>query len=244
MVNLYLSPAEFFRSLPTNNRVAAAMVVLLIAHLLYASAVTSIGVIDYEAGKASQTSINRYAFEHGDMDPGALALKLDALEEYATFTILVQRVGLFLGGPLRLLLAIAVSAGVLFAMVALSGSKPDWSILVGIATFSAFVELPRMVVRLFLISQIQATRVETSAAAFVASDPAGLIEYLLLRRLDPFEWWYWTLIGLGVWKTQQLSQRAACTAAAALAGLAALVNCLTEAVQLVEINNVMAPFWH
>ena len=84
--------------------------------------------------------------------------------------------------------------------------------------------MAELLLRLFLISQLQVGRVETSAAAFVSAPHVSLGLYLLLRRLDPFDVWYWALVGLGVWKTGQLSPRAALLTVVVLALLVAVLQ--------------------
>src|SRR5262249_17009180 len=117
-------------------------------------------------------------------------------------------------------------ASLFFVIVALGGgAKPDFRLLAAVAVFAAYVEVPRLLVRLVLISQLQALRVETSAAAFFDLH-AGLVPYLLLRRLDPCDFWYWGLVFLGVWKTGQISCR---TAFLAVVVLALLAGALTAA---------------
>src|SRR5262249_36260404 len=146
----------------------------------------------------------------GDENSAERARIVETLEKAAVFNKLFARIVLFVGAPLRLLLGVGVVASLLFLAVALWGSAhADFRQLGAIAVFASFVELPRLLVRLFLIVRLQALRVETSAAAFLPSTRAGLGAFLLLRRLDPFEAWYWVLVGLGLWKTGQMSGRRA-----------------------------------
>src|SRR5207247_980626 len=106
--------------------------------------------------------------------------------------------------------------------------------LAGVAVFAAFVDVPKMLVRILLISQLQVSRVETSAAAFAAGPDVSLALYILLRRLDPFDIWYWFLIGLGLWKTGQLSGRASVVMACVLAVLAAVVQSAADFQELAK----------
>src|SRR5262249_39877736 len=146
-----------------------------------------------------------------------------ALEKGGVFARLVARVLLVVGGPVQLLVHVAVLSSVLFVVIALvGGSKPDFRLLAGVVLFAASVEVPRLLLRLLLISQLQVSRVEPSAAALVAAPQVNLAVYLLLRRLDPFEMWFWGLLGLGLWQTGQLRLRGAVVLVVVLALLAAL----------------------
>jgi hypothetical protein len=141
------------------------------------------------------------------------------------------------GTPLRLFVGVLVVTSLLFVAVAFhQAAKPDWALLAGIVTFATFVELPRLLVRLLLIATLHVSRVETSAAAFVSAPEVGLGWYLLLRRLDPFDLWYWTLIGYGTWKTGQLNRRWAVLFVLGLALFAAINTCVAEVPDLAEIN--------
>jgi hypothetical protein len=89
-----------------------------------------------------------------------------------------------------------------------------------------------------LVASIHATRVETSLAALLSGPRAGLTAFLLFRRLDPFEVWFWVLIGLGLWKTGQMSGRRALLVTLALALLATLVQGCLDVGNLAEYQAV------
>jgi hypothetical protein len=226
LVNLYLRPGTLFAGLPVRNRSAAALLLLMALQALYAAGVVSTGVLDYEIDADTQKVMSRYADQpHSDESAEDVNRVLDALAKGGTFTKLLTRVLLIAGGPVQAAAAAGLLASVLFVVVALRGTaKPDFHLLAAVAIFAAYALVPRLLVRLFLVSQLQVSRVETSAAAFVAPPYVSLGLYLLLRRLDPFDAWYWALVGLGVWKTGQLSGRAAVVTVVVLAVLAALLQ--------------------
>ena len=236
---VYARPSELFGELPLQNRAASAMLVLIVLHMLYGAAVISTGVVDYEVDSASQKDINRFVREReGDSKAQQLTVEIDALEKGAVFSRLLRRVQLVVSGPVRLIAGLAVLSGVLFVTVAMKGGKPNFPVLAGVVVFAGFVEPARLLVRLLLISQLQTSRIETSAAAFVDSPEVGLVGFLLLRRLDPFELWYWFLIGLGIWRTEQLSRRAAIVAAVVLGVLAAALSCGAEVADFADMRGV------
>jgi hypothetical protein len=241
--NLFLAPGRLFADLPRWNRSGSALLVLMLLHVAYACALISTGVPDYEIGLAAQKAINRVP-EPSPADDNAddINRKVTALEKGVTFNKLLTRILMIVGGPVSVLLRAAVVASLLFVIVALSGgAKPDFQLLAAIAVFAAYVEVPRMLVRLVLIAQLHALRVETSAAAFLDLH-AGLLPYLVLRRLDPFVFWYWGLICLGVWKTGQLSGRSALITVAVLALLAAVVTAATvDLGDLADLEKLLEP---
>jgi hypothetical protein len=209
LVRLYTSPTALFADLARWNRSAAALLLLMLLHAVFAVGLVSTRVQDFEIDTATQKAINQYANQpHSDESAEDVNRALTALEKGAVFYKLVARVLLVMGGPVRVAAVAGLLASVLFVVVALRGAaKPDFHLLAAVAVFAAYAEVPRLAVRLFLVSQLQVTRVETSLAAFVSAPHVSLPLYLLLRRLDPFDLWYWVLVGLGVWKTGQLSGR-------------------------------------
>jgi hypothetical protein len=225
LVRLYTSPAALFADLARWNRSAPALLLLMVLHALFAVGVVSTRVPDFEIDTATQKAINQYANQpHTDESADTVDRALVALEKGAVFYKLLARVLLVAGGPVRVAVVAGLLASVLFLVVALRGAvKPDFHVLAAVAVFAAYAEVPRLLMRLFLVSQLQTTRVETSLAAFVSAPHVSLPLYLLLRRLDPFDVWYWALVGLGVWKTGQLSARASLVTVVVLALASAAV---------------------
>jgi hypothetical protein len=234
----FFAPAALFDRLPAHNRAGAALLVLLVAHVLYAAGVISTGVPDYETGARAEREIARQTARLGGDDPADDPQHVaETLEKGAAFTKLLTRVLLLVAGPVRVLCDVGVLAGILFVVVALSGvTKPDFSLLAGVAVFAGFAELPQLLLRLLLVAGVHASRVETSLAAFADPRSVGLAGFLLLRRLDPFDAWYWALVALGLCRTGQLRVRSAVTVVIALALLTALLRCMMEVGDLADVK--------
>jgi hypothetical protein len=239
ILSLYLRPTCLFRELPRTNRVAGALLLLMAVHALYGLGLISTGVVDYEIDVTTQKEISGVR-QHppGKEDAEKFTTALDTVEKGAIFQKQLTRVLLLAGGPLSLCLSVCVLSGCLFLVVALRGGKPNYQVLLGVTTFSAYVEVPRLLMRLLLIGQLHVSRVETSAAAFVSRPEVGLFPYLLLRRLDPFEVWYYLLIGLGVYHAGQLRARSAAVAVGVLAFLAAILHMIGDLQNLAEMTFV------
>src|SRR5262249_37758529 len=162
------------------NRSASALLVLMILHAVFAGAVLSTGVPDYQIDADTQKAINRVP-EPNPVDDNAdeIARKITALEKGAVFNKLLTRVVMVAGRPVWVLFSVAVVASLLFVVVAMGGGgKPDFRLLAAVAVFAAYVEVPRMLLRLALIAQLQALRVETSAAALFDLR-TGLVPFLV-----------------------------------------------------------------
>lgn|SRR5262245_1138195 len=226
---VFFSPGALFHELPVRNRAGAALALLMALQVLYALAVLSTGVSDYEIDLGTQKAISRELRQNqGEETTQKLATALDLIEKNGTFNKLFARLVLLLGGPVRLGIGVSALAGALFCVVALRGNKPNYQTLLGITVFAAFVEVPRLLLQLALITQLQVSRVETSAAAFAGQTDIGLPAYLLLRRLDPFELWYYVLVAVGLVRSGQLRPRDAVVAVAGLAVVTAVVQVMAD----------------
>jgi hypothetical protein len=236
---LFVRPSNLFRELPRTNRVAGALLLLMGLHALYGFGLISTGVLDYEIDVNTQTEISRIR-QHPPAKESAekFTTALDAVEKGAIFKKQFTRVVVLAGGPLQACLDASVLAACLFLVVALRGGKPNYQVLLGVTTFAAFVEVPRLLMRLLLTAQLHVSRVETSAAAFVSRPNVGLGPYLLLRRLDPFEVWYYLLVGFGVVYAGQLKPRAAAVAVCVLALLATPLHMSRDLQELAEMTSV------
>lgn len=223
LVNLFVRPTVLFDELARWNRSAAALVLLMALQALYGLAVVSTGVLDYEIQADTLKAAGQYANQpHTDESADDVNRAVEAIEKGGRFSQMLTRVLLVGGRPVWSAATAGLLASVLFVVVALRGTgKPDFQMLAAVAVFAAFVEVPRLLVRVFLVSQLQVSRVETSLAAFAWAPHVSLPVYVLLRRLDPFEVWYWALVGLGVWRTGQVGRRAAVVTVVVLALLAA-----------------------
>jgi hypothetical protein len=235
---VFTRPADLFNELPVCNRAAPALLVLLLVQLAFAGLIISTGVKDYEIETHTQKEITkvRQYFKGEEGAEEKLTSSIDSLEKNAVFTKLMTRVGLLLGGPLRQCVNIGLLAGILFIVVALRGGKPNYQLLLGIAVFAAYVEVPRMLMQVVLISQLQTSRVETSLAAFFMRPNVSFPLYLFLRRFDPFFIWYYVLVGLGLTRTGQLNRRTTIVVVLFLAFLAAVAASASDVMELAEFG--------
>jgi hypothetical protein len=226
LLRLFVRPGAVFGRLPESNRAGGALLVLVVAQLLCAGFLIFTGVPDYEIAVQSQQEIARIDEQlKGDENSEERTRTIDALEKAAVFNKLSVRVRLLLGWPLRLLLGVAVVASSLFLATTFWGAgKADFRLLWGVTVFASCVELPRLLLVAVLVARLQVQRVETSLAVFLANPRAQPLAFLLMRRLDPFELWFWALVGLGLWKTGQMSRGRAVVVTVALALLATLTQ--------------------
>ena len=81
VIDIYLRPSAVFRGLTRRNRCGGALSILMVVHLLYAFAVLSTGVLDYEIDLATQNAIARLRRQQiGNEESARLEAELDPPE--------------------------------------------------------------------------------------------------------------------------------------------------------------------
>jgi hypothetical protein len=229
--HVYTRPSAVFAPGRERSRAAGALLLLVFLQVLAASAVLSTGVPDYEIDRQTRREISRVAAEQ---DASEVTAAVAALEKGAAFRKLTCRVRL-LGGAARTALGAGALAATLFVIIAWRGGKPEFPALAEVAVFAAFAEVPRLLATALLTAALHRGWVDTSAAALVSARAVGPAAYLLLRRLDPFEIWYWALVGLGLWKGGHMGGRRAAATATGLALLAALAGGAADLLLLTDL---------
>jgi hypothetical protein len=236
---VFFRPRSLFQELPRTNRVASALILLMALYALYGLGMYATGVLNYEIDVQTQTQLSGLRQHPPAKDDAAkFTSALETIEKGSVFQKELSRVALLAGGPIQLCLSVSVLSAVVFLVVALRGGKPNFQVLLGVTTFAAYVEVPRLIMQLVLTAQLHVSRVETSAAAFFSRADIGLGNYLLVRRLDPFEVWYYVLVGLGLYHTGQLKRRWAIVTACLLALFAAVLRCMGDLPQFAEFGTI------
>jgi hypothetical protein len=236
---VFFHPTSLFRELPRTNRVASALLLLMALYGLYGLGLYTTGVLNYEIDVQTQTQISGLRQHPPAKDDAAkFTSSLETIEKGSVFQKELTRVLLLAGGPIQLCLSVSVLSALLFLVVALRGGKPNFQVLLGVTTFASYVAVPRLLMQLAQTAQLHVSRVETSAAAFCSRAEVGLANYLLLRRLDPFEAWYYVLVGLGVYHAGQLKRWSAIVTACVLAALAAVLHVIGDLPQFADFGSV------
>jgi hypothetical protein len=210
----FVDPVRVFFNLPRINRSTWAMVILMIALGVIGAMTVNMGVYSYEIRRqAAKAAMAHLKAHEADDDPNIAIEQADGIEKAAEFQVILYKVVRVFGRPLLTLAGIGLIAGFLFVAVALSGGKPKMSLLTGIVAFASLVQIPQDAVKLYVMSRTKHSRVEVSAAAFPASlGGAGglsLGHYILLRRLNPFDLWFWWLVHLGARRGARMTARGA-----------------------------------
>ena len=210
----FTDPVRVFFNLPRVNRSTSALVLLLATQVLLGWMMVKTGVYAYEVRRQAAKAAAAHVKAHeADDDPNIALDAADQIEKTAEFQVIFNQAMRMIGRPLLTLMTVGLFAGILFVAVALAGGKPKMAIATGIVAFASLVQIPHDAIKLYLTGRTYHSRVEVSAAAFPeklgGADGVSLWKYLALRRLNPFDLWYWWLVHLGARRGARMSTRGA-----------------------------------
>ena len=106
--------------------------------------------------------------------------------------------------PAFVLTSALLIASCLYAVVAMTGQKPEYHTLLSICVYAGFIELLACTLRLAMVINYRTIYVDTSLGMLATSKP-----FAWLEAIDPFRIWYWVVIAIGLAVTHQLSRRMA-----------------------------------
>ncbi len=202
---VYTSPAVLFRRVEDTGAYGWALITLLALITLIGYAEVKTGLIDLVVDK--RTEEHRAELERTQLhlvDRVELRERLEEIEKQGEFSKLMTRLGAVVASPAYMLASVLLIASCLYAVVALTGRKPEYHTLLSICVYAAFVELVAYALRLAMMLTYKTIEVDTSLGALATSK--GLA---WLAAIDPFRIWFWVVVAIGLTVTQQLSRRMA-----------------------------------
>lgn len=202
---VYTTPRSLFARVEDTGSYGTALATLL-------GLVTLLGYIQIQSGLIDrvvdqQTEVKLAELEEakgGLVDRAELTTGMEAIRKEAEFNKTISRLGVVVWSPIYFLASFLLIASVLYAMVALTGRKPEYQTLMSICVYAGFLELAGYVVHVAMMLYYRTTQVDTTLGMLV---PPGEMRYL--TALDPFRIWFWVLVAVGVAVTHQLSRRMA-----------------------------------
>lgn len=175
------------------------------------------GLIDRVVDQRTEEALATLEKTQADLvDRIELRERMDDVRKAGEFNKLLSRLGVIVFNPTFLLASFLFIASVLYAVVALTGRKPEYHTLMSICVYSGFIVVVGYVLRLVMVIYYRTTEVDTSLGMLVApGKPTAL------SAVDPFQIWFWVLVATGLMVTRQLSRRIAIVSCA-LMGLTAV----------------------
>ena len=205
---MFVSPGAVFARIAQDARYGWALGALLLLTALIGWATVQTALIDRQVNMQTQRSLANLEREQIDLLTRAeLSERLDNIRKTAEFQKLMARGGVMLATPLTLVASVMLIAAMWFAVVALTGHKPDYPTLMAICVYSAVIDVLAQMLRLALMLYYRTMEVDTSLGLLVADQSSPL--HGVLSAIDPFRTWFWVLAALGLVITGQLTRRAA-----------------------------------
>lgn len=205
---VYASPSALFRRVEDTGAYGWALVTLLALVVLIGYATVQTGLIDRTVDQQTESWLAEQEKTQVDLvDRVELRDMVEAAHKEAEFTKLITRLGVIVVTPVYMLSSFLFIAAVLYALVALTGRKPEYHTLMSIAVYAGFIELVGLVLDLAMKVYYRTIAVDATLRPLAPKD-APLAE-ALLAAVDPFRFWFWILIAIGLIVTRQLSRRMA-----------------------------------
>jgi len=213
---VYAAPRSLFSRVEDTGAYGWALVTLLAMVMLIGYAEVQTGLIDRTVDqKTEQKLAELEKLQTNLVDRIALKEQMDGIRKQGEFNKLITRLGRVVVAPVQMLASFLLIASALYAIVALTGRKPEYHTLMSLCVYAGFIELLAYILRLAMMLHYRTINVDTSLGLLAA--PGKLSA---LAAIDPFRIWFWVLIAIGLIVTRQLSRRTAIATCAVMAILA------------------------
>jgi hypothetical protein len=202
---VYTAPRRLFARVEDTGAYGWALVTLLVVLILIGYAEVQTGLIDRSVGEDTERALAQLEVTQADLvDRIELRDRMEDIQQQGEFNKLIKRLSVIVATPAWMLASFLFIASVLYAVVALTGRKPEYHTLMSICVYSGFIILVGFVLRLAMVFHYRTAEVDTSLRML-----AGPGAPTPLAAIDPFRIWFWVLVATGLIVTRQLSRRMA-----------------------------------
>ncbi len=214
---VFATPRALFARVEDTGAYGWALVTLIGLVMLVGYAQVQTGLIDRDVDRATERRLAQLEESQAELlDRIELRTRMESIRKEGVFLKVMTRLGVVVASPAYLLASFLLIASALYAVVALTGRKPEYHTLMSICVYAGFIELTAYVLKLVMMLYYHSTEVDTSLRALAeAGKPSAL------GAIDPFRIWFWVLVCIGLVTTHQLSRRMAVVTCCVL-GLGAL----------------------
>jgi hypothetical protein len=202
---VYTSPSALFRRVEDTGAYGWTLVALLVMVTLIGYAQVQTGLIDRVVDQRTEEQLAELEKTQLHLvDRVQFKERMEEIRKAGEFTKLMTRLGAVVASPAYMLVSALLIASCLYAVVALTGRKPEYHTLMSICVYAAYAELVAYALRLGMMLFYRTIEVDTSLGTLARSK--GLA---WLAAIDPFRIWFWVLVAIGLIVTHQLSRRMA-----------------------------------
>lgn len=202
---VFSSPPALFKRVEDTGAYGWTLVTLLALVTLLGYAEVQTGLIDRVVDQRTEDrSAELERSQSNLVDRVKLREEMEDIRKQGEFEKLMTRLGAVVASPVKILVSALLIASCLYAMVALTGRKPEYHTLMSICVYAMFVDLLAQALRLAMVLYYRTIEVDTSLG--MISTSRGLA---WLSAIDPLRIWFWVVVAIGLTVTQQLSRRVA-----------------------------------
>lgn len=202
---IYSSPASLFRRVEDTGAYGWTLAVLLGLVTLTGYVQVKSGLIGNLVETQTQKRLAEIEKIRAELvDRGQLREKIEDARKEGEFFKTMRHLQVLVLSPMFMLGSFLLTSAFLYAMVALSGRKPEYHTLMSVCVYPGLILLVAHVLRVLMMMYYRRIDMDTSLGMLADPDKGTL-----LVALDPFVIWYWVLVALGLTVTQQLSRRMA-----------------------------------
>ena len=210
---VFAAPRLVFSRVEDTGAYGWALVTLLALVTLIGYAEVQTGLIDRTVDQQTEKSLAELEKTQAPLvDRVQLRERMDGLRKAGEFNKLITRLWRVVVAPIQTLASFLLIASALYAIVALTGRKPEYHTLMSICVYAGFIELLAYILRLAMMLYYRTINVDTSLGLLSAADKPSV-----LTAIDPFRIWFWVLVAIGLVVTRQLSRRMAIASCALMA---------------------------
>ncbi len=206
---IFARPAALFSRVEDTGAYGWALVLLMGLVLLIGFAEVQTGLIDRVVDQQTETRLAELEKHQSNLvDRIRLREAMEDIRKDGEWRKLMSRAGAVVLSPAYMLSSLLLISSLAYAVVALTGRKPEYHTLMAICVYAGFVELAAHILRLSMMLCYRTIEVGTSLSMLA---PPGKAAWL--SAIDPFRIWFWILFAVGLSVTQQLTRRAAAVTA-------------------------------
>jgi len=221
---IFTHPLRLFGRVEDTGAYGWALLTLLVLVMSIGYLQVQTGLIDRIVDQRTEENLARIEKEQAHLvDRVQLKETMETARKSGEFLKKLTHLQAVALKPLYLLASFLLTASVLYAMVALTGRKPEYHTLMSICVHAGFILLVMHVLEFAMMVAYRRTDVNTSLKT-LAEGPAAAV----LAGVNPFKFWYWILVAAGVTVTRQLSRRMAVVTCVLLCVVSSAIPVLME----------------
>lgn len=204
---VFAAPWALFRRVEDTGAYGWPLVVLLALFMLIGWAQVQTGLIDRLADLQTEDSLAQIEKAHANnTDRVELRQLMDDARKSGEFMKTMWRIAAIVLRPMWMLASMLLIASMFYALVAMTGRKPEYHTLMSICVYAAFIELFGYVLNVAMMWYYRSSEVGTTLRPLAAGNKELAA---VLGAVDPFRFWFWGLVAMGLIVTHQLGRKTA-----------------------------------